>query len=99
MPNSKEIKEKVKLIFFEFFVELIGWIQIMASPFLAGLIIGFIFFLTIPGVLGLSIGIIIAFIGLIVGVLFATKVWKKTGTMHFMSRTMASPELDKLEEN
>ncbi len=49
------------------------------------------------------IGILIAGIGLTIGITWATKTWKKTGTMQFLSRIDATPELDnrdvKITEN
>jgi hypothetical protein len=44
------------------------------------------------------LGTSVTLIGLIVGIIWATKVWKKKGTVHFMSRVMATPELDKKDE-
>lgn len=38
--------------------------------------------------------IAVALLALIIGIVFATRVWKKQGTMHFLSRVSASPELD-----
>lgn len=36
----------------------------------------------------------IAVIGLVIGIIWATRIWKKSGTLNFMSRINASPELD-----
>jgi hypothetical protein len=44
--------------------------------------------------MGLTIGLTISIIGLLLGIVWATKVWKKTGTSTFMSRVNASPELN-----
>lgn len=44
-------------------------------------------------------GIGIVAVSLIMGVIWATRVWKKHGTIHFVSRVMATPELDNPEEN
>jgi hypothetical protein len=84
---------------FEYFTEIVGWVQIVASPFLAGLIIGAIIYFSKPNRLTLLIAIVIAIIGLTMGVVWATRVWRKKGTMHFMSRVMATPELDKKEDD
>ena len=77
--------------------EVIAWLQIAASPFLAGLIIGGIVYLAKRDTVGLTIGIIIASIGLVVGMVWATKVWRRKGTVNFMSRLMGTPELDRKE--
>ncbi len=50
-----------------------------------------------PSTARLVFGISIATLGLIIGIIWATNIWKKTGTMRFMSRIMATPELDPLE--
>jgi hypothetical protein len=78
--------------------EVVGWLQIVASPALTGLVIGFLIYLYTPDTLGMLLGIAVASIGFIVGVIWATKVWKRSGTVHFMSRVMATPELDKKDE-
>ena len=97
IQNSETEKEKMSP--FDYFTEIVGWLQIVASPLLFGLIIGTCIYLSDPTTLRLVIGIGVALIGLIIGIVFATRVWKKQGTMHFVSRVMASPELDNLEED
>jgi FtsH-binding integral membrane protein len=84
---------------FEWFTEAIGWIQIFLSPFLIGCIISFFIYLNFPTPLGLavSIGIVVIFSG--IGIYFANKIWKKTGTIAFLSRLDATPELDKKDES
>ena len=84
--------------FMEFITEVIGWIQIVFSPLLFFGIIGFIIYVSDPTITRLFIGICVALIGLILGIIYATKVWKKQGTINFISRASASPELDNLED-
>jgi len=84
---------------FDYFIEIVGWLQIAASPFLIGLIIGSIVYFPKPNTTRLIIGIAIATIGLCIGIVWATRVWRKKGTIHFMSRTMATPELDNINED
>lgn len=82
--------------FLEKITELIGWLQIAASPFLVGLIIGAAVYFSNQTTGNLIIGIGIAFIGLANGILLATRVYKsKKGTVWFLSRTMATPEIDR----
>ena len=83
---------------FEFIIEVFGWIQIVASPLILGVIIGFIVYCNIDGSNGILIGISIASLGLIIGVIWATRVWKKKGTIDFLSKLSATPELDDKEE-
>ena len=87
-----------KKSFFELITEIIGWLQIVASPFLIGLIIGAIIYFPKPDTTKLIIAIVIATTGLCIGIIWATRVWRKKGTIHFMSRIMATPELDNKDE-
>jgi hypothetical protein len=82
---------------FDTITEVFGWLQIVASPLVAGLVIGALVYLAKRDTIGLAIGITIAAIGLVVGVVWATKVWGRKGTVNFMSRLLNTPELDKKE--
>jgi hypothetical protein len=81
------------------FTEIVGWIQIAASPFLIGLIIGAVIYFLNPKRSTMIVGISISAIGLGIGAIWATRVWKHTGTIHFMSRIVSTPELDKKNED
>ena len=76
-----------------------GWIQIFLFPLIIGLVLGAIIYSNKQDIIGLVIGIFIAVIGLIVGVILATRIWRKKGTVTFLSRIRATPELDGNEEN
>jgi hypothetical protein len=76
-------------------LELFGCIKIMLSPFLMGLIIGALCYIGLGNDLGRVLGVLIALSGLVIGAIWATKVYKKQGTIQFLSRIMATPELDK----
>jgi hypothetical protein len=91
------VKGQKTMKVFQFITEVFGWLQIVASPFLAGVIIGGTVYLVKRDTVGLSIGIIIALIGLITGIILATRVWRKRGTVNFMSRLSATPQLDEKE--
>ena len=77
-------------------MEIIGWLQIVASPFLIGLGIGAFIYFPDPTLTNLIIAIVISLVGLILGIIWATKIWKTKGTVWFMSRLSATPELDNL---
>ena len=77
-----------------FLLECIGWLQIVASPLLTGLVIGAVVYFYSPDSTGLVIGITATVFGLLVGIIWATKIWKKKGTITFLSRLIATPELD-----
>ena len=99
MPEAEKDKNPGnKLNFFDYIFEIIGWLQIVASLLLLGLAIGAVIYFTNPGTLRLIIGISVATLGLITGIKVATSAWKKKGTMHLVSRFMATPELDNLDE-
>lgn len=83
---------------FERIIEIVGWIQIVLSPTLIGIVFGLGIYYNFPTDLGMICGTLIAIIGLIIGIIWATKKFKSTGTIHFLSRLSAIPELDNLEK-
>lgn len=85
--------------FFGYFTELMGWLQIFASPFLIGIAIAAFIYFPQPTTLRLVIAIGVALVGLITGIVFATKVWRKQGTVNFVSSIMSTPEPDDPEED
>jgi hypothetical protein len=84
---------------FEWLTSFIAWLQIVFSPLFFGVVLGLIVYGIYPTPTGLVLGIAIAVLGLTVGIIFATRVWKKPGTVDFISRVSASPELDNLEDD
>lgn len=93
----KENKQQVKLSFFDHAMELVGWLQIVASPLLGGFLLGGIAYLYVGNTVGLVAGILITILGLAVGIIIANRVLKNKGTINFMSSVNASPELDNEE--
>lgn len=79
---------------FEKFTEGIAWIQIVLSPTLIGIIAGI--FVGLAGSPGF--GIVIGLLGLVVGIFLAIRVSRKEGASQFVSRIMATPELDEKEK-
>jgi ABC-type dipeptide/oligopeptide/nickel transport system permease subunit len=51
-----------------------------------------------PSSTGLVIGIFISAMGLMIGILIASRIGKKHGTVDFISSVTASPELDNLDK-
>lgn len=84
---------------FEYIMEIIGWLQIVTSPLLIGLGIGAIVYFPNPNLTTLIIAIIISVLGLLVGIIWATKIWKTKGTMWFVSQLSATPDFDNLDNN
>ncbi|WP_313099696.1 hypothetical protein [Epilithonimonas sp.] len=90
---------KQKANIFEETTEIIGAIQIFLSPFLISLVLATIIYFSFDSIFATIISIVIVIIGIIIGIKFASKIYKsKDGTIHFVSRISASPELDE-EEN
>ena len=83
----------------EVFIEGIGWLKIVASPLIIGSIIGGLIFLKWRTDIGLIAGCFCALVGLIIGIFWATSIWRKYGTMNFLSRVNATPELDKKSDH
>ena len=84
---------------FETISEVFGWLKIAISPALIGIILGCVIYFNVKGRVGMALGISVALIGIIIGIVWATSVWKKRGTIQFLSRTMATPELDNRDED
>lgn len=75
--------------------EIFGWIRIVLSPLLIGAGLGAIIYYNYPTWTSFIIAILLGVLGLVIGVIWATRVWDKQGTIQFLSRVDASPDLDK----
>ena len=80
----------------EFLIDVFSWLKIVASPFLIAVIIAVIIYLNISGILGLILSVSILMVGVVVGVILATRIWKTLGTTTFLARIHATLELDKI---
>ncbi len=94
MKHPKIDTPQTKKSFFEYFFEILGWLQIVFSPLTIGTILGAVYYVANPNSTRFVLGIVIAAVGLIVGIIWATWVWRNEGTTHYVSRIMATPELD-----
>lgn len=83
----------------EFILEVLGWLQIVAGPFFLGLVIGAIIYFPDPTINKLITGICVSVFGLGVGIFWAIRAWKNGGTIKFISRISATPDLDKSDES
>ena len=83
---------------FRIITEIFGWIQIVVSPFLIALIVAFFFYKYKPDQTSFYISIAISLVGLITGIVLATRIWKKKGTINFVSRINETPELENDKE-
>lgn len=75
-------------------MEVVGWLQIALSPSLLAAFIAVVIYFSNPSTTTFIVSLVIFISGIILGVYFATKIWKTKGTVWFMSRIMATPELD-----
>lgn len=83
---------------FEYIMSIIYWLRIVASPLLIGVAIGAVIYFPSPNVTTLVIAITISATGLIVGILWATKIWKTKGTIGYISEIDATPDLDNFND-
>ena len=80
-------------------IEIAGWIRIFLSPTLIGAFVGVITFSTNQNIYGLIIAIVIFIAGIVIGIKWATNVWRKLSTEEYLSRVSATPDLDNLEKS
>ncbi len=67
-------------------LEIIGWLQIAFSLTFAAALIAFAIYVNWSGNTGLIIALIITSAGFIAGVIWATKIWIRYGTVAWLSR-------------
>jgi hypothetical protein len=83
---------------FEKIVAALFWLQIAVAPIVLCLFLALAVHYYYPTSLGLAASIAIVVLGIIGGIFLANWAAKKYGTIAFISRVSASPELDHLEE-
>ncbi len=74
-------------------VEFLGWLKIVLSPFLIGILAGVIFYSIFSTPWAIGVAIVLALIGLIIGILWANKIKKTQGTIHFISEINVAKEV------
>ncbi|MBD2721746.1 hypothetical protein [Hymenobacter armeniacus] len=85
----------MKLI--ERLLSVLAWLQIFISPALIGIIVGAAIWLIIKGTWGIILAAVTVAAGVIAGIAFAEKARRAKGTIEFMSRLIAHPELREKE--
>lgn len=83
---------------FEKILKLNAFAEIIGSPLIIGLVIGFIIYKKLNNLMGLIIGIVVATISLVIGIIIALRINKKRDIVELVSRVSASPDLDNLED-
>ncbi len=87
--------KKTNLSLFEKAIELYYWIRIVLSPVLFGAIISTLIYLYQPNAVGVSICFILMVLSVVVGVIWANKIYSsKRGLIWFFSRLESSSESD-----
>lgn len=76
-----------------------GWLRIIASPFLVGLGIGALVYYSEPNSTRWIIAVIVTIIGLVIGIILAYRISKGKGVIPFLAKLIATPELDKKEDS
>jgi VanZ family protein len=72
----------------------VAWLQIAVSPSLLGGGLGAAIYFYHPGRLTLIAASVFCIIGFVTGTIWATKVHRRKGTVEFMARVIATPELN-----
>ncbi len=83
----------------ETITEIIGWIAIVISFTLLGILVALVINYNFHTTIGLIIAILIGTLLALVGIKVAGKSYKGKGTVTFLSRVNASPDLDKSRLN
>ncbi|TXF76049.1 hypothetical protein [Chryseobacterium sp.] len=79
---------------FEKTTETIGWLRIFLSPFLIGLIISAVIYFSYPNIWTMIASCAVLALSVVLGAKMASNAAKEHGTMNYISRTAATPELD-----
>lgn len=79
---------------FRIITEIFGWLQIVASPFLISVVIALGVYFVWQDEIGFVTAIMISITGLMTGIILATRVWKRKGTINFISQINVTPELE-----
>ena len=71
--------------FIKILLEILGWLQIAMGPTIVCGLIAFIIYANKPGVTSKTISIILITLGFTLGAFWATRIWKKHGTIAWLS--------------
>ncbi len=70
---------------FELLLEIVGWLQIVIGVTLGAGLISFLIYLKWNTHTGKIVALTIAAIGFVLGCIWATRIWKKHGTINWLS--------------
>lgn len=80
---------------FDKIIKALAWTQVAVVPAMIGVGLGLLGWLSLKGVWGVFLGSALALGGLFIGVTWANRVSRKHGSIQFIARVSATPELDK----
>ena len=97
--GNKPLKINYNMKIVVFLVEFLGWLLIVASPFIPAALIAFVVYQNHHSTKGIVLSLSIATLGLLLGIFWATRIWKKKGTINYLSRVISSPDFDEMSKN
>lgn len=71
--------------FIAFLIDCLGWLRIAASPILISIALAVALYINLPNNWNLALALVTIQLGIIVGIMWASRVWKKHGTMNFLA--------------
>ena len=77
---------------------MIATLQIAVAPLLVGAISGLGIYSFYTQTIGLLLAVLFTIIGLELGIVWAYRVHKQSGVVEYISRVIATPELDHTED-
>ena len=84
---------------FDLFTESVGWLSIAASPLFLSAFIGIGIYFYSPSNTTITNATILILIGIIIGIVWATSIWKKRDTINFLSKLGSTPDINSVERN
>ncbi len=85
----KNIPEKI--------AELWGWLVILFAFIGLGILVAAVLLFLLSGLIGIIMGLAVTLLAIYLGIRIANSIYKGKGTIHALSLTSATPELDKSE--
>ena len=79
----------------DFILECFGWLQISISPIIISILLAVAVYYFKHDRIGMLLCILILVGGIITGIVWATRIYRKRGTVNFMAKVSSNPELDK----
>lgn len=79
--------------FIKMVITWVSWLQIFLIPSFIGCVVGFGLYKLIGHSLGIILGFCVLILGLVTGFYWAEKIRREEGTLNFLSKTNASPDV------